>query len=112
MGCGMWHQGGINRGDSPRWTVIAYYQRAWLKGKIDSVCVLLLEALAERSAEAKEKGISRDYSGPGGLLEGQSPQRQRDRSADTGAKKSLRVCRLLKDSRINYCRLSPRERLR
>lgn len=50
----LWHQGGINRGDSPRWTVIAYYQRAWVKGKTDSVRLLSPEALAEMSAEAKQ----------------------------------------------------------
>ena len=50
----LWHQGGINRGDSPRWTVIAYYQRAWVKGKTDSVRLLSPEALAEMSAQAKE----------------------------------------------------------
>jgi hypothetical protein len=50
----LWHQGGINRGDSRRWTVIAYYQRAWVKGETDSVRLLSPEALAEMSAEAKE----------------------------------------------------------
>ena len=50
----LWHQGGINRGDTPRWTVIAYYQRAWIKGKTDSVRVLPPDAFKEMSAEAKE----------------------------------------------------------
>lgn len=33
----LWHQGGVNFGDAPRWCVTAYYQRAWIKGKTDSV---------------------------------------------------------------------------
>jgi len=50
----IWHQGGINFDDSPRWTVIAYYQRAWIKGKTDSVRLLAPEAVEKMSDEAKQ----------------------------------------------------------
>ena len=50
----LWHQGGINRSTEPRWTTIAYYQRAWLKGKTDSVRLLPPEAIDNMSDEAKE----------------------------------------------------------
>jgi len=57
----LWHQGGINTGDSPRWTVIAYYQRSWIKGKTDSVRLLAPEALEHMSDAAKQLvGISPD----------------------------------------------------
>ena len=49
----LWHQGGINHSDSPRWTVIAYYLRPWLRGKTDSVRLLPPEAVEKMSAEAK-----------------------------------------------------------
>ena len=49
----LWHQGGINRSDSPRWSVIAYYLRPWLKGKSDSVRMLPPQAVAEMSEEAR-----------------------------------------------------------
>ncbi len=47
------HQGGINRSQSPRWTVIAFYLRAWLKGKSDSARMLPPEAIEKMSDEAK-----------------------------------------------------------
>ena len=50
----LWHQGGINRDTGPRWTVIAYYQRAWIKGKTDSVRLLPPEAVKQMSDEAKQ----------------------------------------------------------
>ena len=49
----LWHQGGINRSRSPRWTVIAFYLRAWLKGKSDSARMLSSEAIEKMSAEAR-----------------------------------------------------------
>ena len=49
----LWHQGGVNRGDEPRWTAIAYYQRAWLKGKTDSVRMLPRQAIEAMSEEAR-----------------------------------------------------------
>ena len=49
----LWHQGGINSSDSPRWSVIAYYLRPWLKGKSDSIRMLPPEAVAKMSDEAK-----------------------------------------------------------
>ncbi|MCY3763303.1 MAG: phytanoyl-CoA dioxygenase family protein [Gemmatimonadetes bacterium] len=49
----LWHQGGINRSDRPRWSVIAYYLRPWLKGKTDSLRLLPPEAVATMSDEAK-----------------------------------------------------------
>ena len=57
----LWHQGGINMSDSPRWTVIAYYQRSWIKGKTDSVRLLPPEAVQKMSARAKRLvGVSPD----------------------------------------------------
>lgn len=50
----LWHQGGINRSESPRWTVIAYYQRSWIKGKTDSVRLLPPEVVARMSDEARQ----------------------------------------------------------
>ena len=49
----LWHQGGINYSTEPRWTVIAYYLRPWLKGKTDSVRMLPPEAVVCMSDEAK-----------------------------------------------------------
>ncbi len=49
----VWHQGGINFSTSPRWTVIAYYQRAWIKGKTDSVRLIAPEAVAAISDDAR-----------------------------------------------------------
>ena len=49
----LWHQSGINRSHSPRWTVIAYYLRAWLKGKTDSVRMLPPAAIEKMSDEAR-----------------------------------------------------------
>ena len=49
----LWHQGGINRGDQPRWTVIGYYLRPWLRGKTDSIRMLPPQALAGMSDAAK-----------------------------------------------------------
>ena len=49
----LWHQGGVNRSSSPRWTVIAFYLRAWLKGKSDSARMLPPEAIESMSDEAK-----------------------------------------------------------
>lgn len=49
----LWHQGGINYSTEPRWTVIAYYLRPWLKGKTDSVRMLPPEAVGCMSNEAK-----------------------------------------------------------
>ena len=49
----LWHQGGINSSTDPRWTIIGYYQRAWLKGKTDSVRMLPAAAIEKMSAAAK-----------------------------------------------------------
>lgn len=49
----LWHQGGVNRSASPRWSVIAYYLRPWLKGKSDSVRMLPPDAVRSMSDEAK-----------------------------------------------------------
>ena len=49
----LWHQGGVNRSSSPRWTVIAFYLRAWLKGKSDSARMLPPTAIENMSDEAK-----------------------------------------------------------
>ncbi len=49
----LWHQGGVNFGDAPRWCVIAYYQRAWIKGKTDSARVLPPKAIRNMSDDAK-----------------------------------------------------------
>ena len=32
----LWHTGGTNTGEAPRYTVIAYFQRAWIKGVNDA----------------------------------------------------------------------------
>ena len=57
----IWHQGGINRSNSPRWTVIAYYQRAWMKGRIDGVRLLPPDAVKKMSQEARQLvGITSD----------------------------------------------------
>ncbi len=49
----LWHQGGVNHSATPRWCVIAYYQRAWIKGKTDTTRVLPPEAIKQMSGEAK-----------------------------------------------------------
>ena len=49
----LWHQGGINRGTEPRWTVIGYYLRPWLRGKTDSIRMLPPAAVARMSAAAR-----------------------------------------------------------
>ena len=49
----LWHQGGINRGTEPRWTVIGYYLRSWLRGKTDSIRMLPPAAVARMSAAAR-----------------------------------------------------------
>ena len=49
----LWHQGGINSSTDPRWTIIGYYQRAWLKGKTDSVRMMPAAAIEKMSAAAK-----------------------------------------------------------
>ena len=51
----LWHQGGINSSTDPRWTIIGYYQRAWLKGKTDSVRLLAAAAIEKMSAAAKRR---------------------------------------------------------
>ena len=33
----LWHTGGANTGDTPRLTMIAYFQRAWVRGVNDAV---------------------------------------------------------------------------
>ena len=50
----LWHKGGINSSDEPRWTIIAYYQRSWIKGKTDSVRLLPPHAVEQMSTGAKE----------------------------------------------------------
>ena len=32
----MWHASGINKSSSPRYAILAYYQRSWMRGKTDS----------------------------------------------------------------------------
>jgi ectoine hydroxylase-related dioxygenase (phytanoyl-CoA dioxygenase family) len=49
----LWHQGGINRGTEPRWTVIGYYLRPWLRGKTDSIRMLPPAAVRRMSAAAR-----------------------------------------------------------
>jgi ectoine hydroxylase-related dioxygenase (phytanoyl-CoA dioxygenase family) len=49
----VWHQGGVNKADSPRWCIIAYYQRSWIKGKTDTTRVLPPEAIQRMSEDAK-----------------------------------------------------------
>ncbi len=49
----LWHQGGVNRGDAPRWCVIAYYQRGWIKGKTDTTRVVAPGAIEQMSEDAK-----------------------------------------------------------
>ena len=49
----LWHQGGVNRSDAPRWCVIGYFQRAWIKGKTDTTRVVPPEALEQMSEETK-----------------------------------------------------------
>ena len=61
----LWHQGGINRGTEPRWTVIGYYLRPWLRGKTDSIRMLPPAAVARMSAARRLVGIMpavSDYS--------------------------------------------------
>ena len=62
----LWHQGGINYSDNPRWTVIAYYIRSWLRGKTDSVRMVPPEAVAAMSEKAKRligiTALPPDYS--------------------------------------------------
>jgi ectoine hydroxylase-related dioxygenase (phytanoyl-CoA dioxygenase family) len=49
----LWHQGGVNHSDAPRWCVIGYYQRAWIKGKTDTTRVVPPEAIEQMSENAK-----------------------------------------------------------
>lgn len=49
----LWHQSGVNRSDAPRWCVIGYYQRAWVKGKTDTTRVVPPEAIEQMSEDAK-----------------------------------------------------------
>ena len=59
----LWHAGGVNCGDSPRYSVLAYYQRAWVKGKADSRRLIPPEALAVMSEEAQRLlGMSSEVS--------------------------------------------------
>ena len=59
----LWHAGGVNCGDSPRYSLLAYYQRAWVKGKADSRRLIPPEAVAVMSEEAKSLlGMSSEVS--------------------------------------------------
>ena len=49
----LWHQSGINRAAEPRWTVIGYYLRPWLRGKTDSIRMLPPAAVERMSDAAK-----------------------------------------------------------
>ena len=50
----LWHQGGVNYGDAPRWCVLAYFQRSWIKGITDSARLLPPEAIQNMSDDAKK----------------------------------------------------------
>ena len=50
----LWHQGGGNRSTDPRWSVISYYLRPWLRGKTDSARMLPRKAVEAMSDEAKK----------------------------------------------------------
>ena len=59
----LWHAGGVNNGDSPRYSLLAYYQRAWIKGKADSRRLIPPEAVAAMSEQAKSLlGMSSEVS--------------------------------------------------
>ena len=49
----LWHAGGVNCGKHPRYSVLAYYQRSWIKGKADSRRLISPEALSSMSDEAQ-----------------------------------------------------------
>ncbi len=49
----LWHRGGINRADAPRWCVLGYFQRSWIKGITDSKRLLPPEAIQQMSEDAK-----------------------------------------------------------
>jgi ectoine hydroxylase-related dioxygenase (phytanoyl-CoA dioxygenase family) len=71
----LWHRGGINHADAPRWCVLAYYQRSWIKGITDSIRLLPPEAIQQMSEDAKRMlGIlpaPSDYSEVKALTPGQ-----------------------------------------
>ena len=50
---GNWHRGGVNRADAPRWCVLGYFQRSWIKGITDSKRLLPPEAIQQMSEDAK-----------------------------------------------------------
>ena len=90
----LWHQGGINRSDRPRWSVIAYYLRPWLKGKTDSVRLLPPAAVAEHVGRGEASG--RDHAGAARLLRGQGARQRRAGRPDPGTAQGPGVPRLLR----------------
>jgi hypothetical protein len=49
----LWHTGGINTGDQPRYTLIGYFQRAWIRGINDAPRRVSPEARARMSDEER-----------------------------------------------------------
>ena len=49
----LWHSTGLNVSGQPRYSLTAFYQRAWIKGKADSARLLPPEARAAMSEEAR-----------------------------------------------------------
>ena len=62
----VWHVAGINHSNSPRYSVLAYYQRSWVKGKADSQRFIPAKARAMLSEETKRllgfRSAVSDYS--------------------------------------------------
>ena len=49
----IWHTGGINRGNSPRYTVITFWQSSWVRGTRDPQRLISPEVRDQLSEEAK-----------------------------------------------------------
>lgn len=49
----LWHASGINKSTSPRYAVLAYYIRTWMRGKTDSLRFFSPEARAVMSEQAQ-----------------------------------------------------------
>ena len=48
----IWHASGVNNSDSPRYVVLAYYIRSWMRGKTDSLRFIPSEVRPTLSEEA------------------------------------------------------------
>jgi ectoine hydroxylase-related dioxygenase (phytanoyl-CoA dioxygenase family) len=49
----IWHASGINKGTSPRYAILAYYQRSWMRGRADSQRFFPAKVRAALSDQAK-----------------------------------------------------------